>query len=180
MNSTSWLLLVYKVPAEPSSKRIAIWRRLKGMGAVYLQSGVCVLPQTDEHTRGLKILANEIAEIDGESVLLETAALDRAQADKVIARFKQDRDEAYKEFIDKCADFHGEIAKERAANNFTYAELEENDVDLKKLQGWFEKIRKLDFYSAALGVEAEERLRGCEELLDAYAREVFDAHDENS
>ena len=27
---------------------------------------------------------------------------------------------------------------------FTYAELEEEDTDLKKLQSWFEKIRKLD------------------------------------
>jgi hypothetical protein len=38
---------------------------------------------------------------------------------------------------------------------------------------------KLDFYGAALSAEAEERLRACETLLDAYARQVFDAHDEN-
>ena len=63
-------------------------------------------------------------------VLLETVALDRGQEEKVIARFKADRDDAYEEFIDKCADFEGEIAKETSANHFTYAELEENDVDL--------------------------------------------------
>jgi hypothetical protein len=74
-------------------------------------------------------------------------ALDRNQEDKVVGRFKADRDEAYVEFIDKCADFEAEIAKEAAAEHFTYAELEENDVDLRKLQGWLEKIRKLDFYA---------------------------------
>jgi hypothetical protein len=57
--------------------------------------------------------------------------------------------------------------------------LEENDVDLRKLQGWQDKIRKLDFYGAPLRAEAEQRLRACEELLDAYAQRVFDAHDEN-
>ena len=62
---------------------------------------------------------------------------------------------------------------------FTYAELEEEDTDLKKLQGWLEKIRKLDFYGAPLREEAESRLRDCEELLDSYAQRVFDAHDEN-
>jgi hypothetical protein len=179
MVNQPWLLLTYKVPAEPAAKRIALWRRLKGMGAVYLQNGVCLLPKTDDHARRLKMLENDVAEMGGESVILETIALDRAQQDKVVARFKADRDDAYAELIDKCDDFEAEIAKETAAEHFTYAELEENDVDLKKLQGWLDKIRKLDFYGGALAAEAETRLKGCEALLDAYAKRVFDAHDEN-
>jgi hypothetical protein len=179
MASPSWLLLTYKVPPEPAAKRIALWRRLKGLGAVYLQNGVCLLPKTDEHVRRLKMLENDVAEMGGEAVILETIALDRAQEEKVVARFKSDRDEQYREFIGRCADFEAEIAKERATNKFTYAELEEEDTDLKKLQSWLDKIRKLDFYGATLAEEAAARLRGCEELLDAYARQVFDAHDEN-
>lgn len=179
MSTKSWLLLTYKVPPEPAKKRIALWRRLKGMGAVYLQNGVCLLPKTDDHVRRLKIIENEIHEMAGESVLLETVALDRAQEDKVVARFKADRDEEYREFLAKCTDFEAEIAKETAAEHFTYAELEENDVDLKKLQSWLEKIGKLDFYGATLAVEAVEHLKGCEVLLDAYAQRVFEAHDEN-
>jgi hypothetical protein len=175
----TWLSLTYKVPPEPSKKRIALWRRLKGMGAVYLQSGMCLLPKTDDHVRRLKMLENDIAEMGGEAVILETVALDRAQEDKVITRFKIDRDEEYEEFLDKCNDFEAEIAKETAARHFTYAELEENDVDLKKLQGWLEKIRKLDFYGASFATQAEERLKKCEEILDAYAQRVFEAHDEN-
>jgi hypothetical protein len=50
---------------------------------------------------------------------------------------------------------------------------------VKKLQGWLEKIKKLDFYGGGLAAEAAERLKGCESLLDAYAQRVFDAHDEN-
>ncbi len=179
MNAQNWLLLTYKVPPEPAKKRIALWRKLKGMGAVYLQNGVCLLPKTDDHTRRLKIIENEINEMAGDSVLLETVALDLAQEDKVIARFKADRDEEYKELLGKCADFEAEIAHETEVQHFTYAELEENDVDLKKLLSWLEKIAKLDFYGATLAAEAAERLKGCEALLDAYAQRVFDAHDEN-
>lgn len=179
MNAQNWLLLTYKVPPEPAKKRIALWRKLKGMGAVYLQNGVCLLPKTDDHTRRLKIIENEINEMAGDSVLLETVALDRAQEDKVIARFKADRDEEYKELLGKCADFEAEIAHETEVQHFTYAELEENDVDLKKLLSWLEKIAKLDFYGATLAAEAAERLKGCEALLNAYAQRVFDAHDEN-
>lgn len=179
MDAQSWLLLTYKVPPEPPKKRVALWRRLKGLGAVYLQNGVCLLPKTDDRVRQLKMLENEIAGMEGESVILETVALDRAQEEKVVARFKADRDEEYKEFLDKCKDFEAEIAKETAASHFTYAELEENDVDLKKLQSWLEKIRKLDFYGATMAIEAEQRLRGCEALLDIYAQQVFESHDEN-
>jgi hypothetical protein len=41
----TWLLLTYKVPSEPAIKRFALWLRLKGMGAIYLQNGVCLLPK---------------------------------------------------------------------------------------------------------------------------------------
>lgn len=179
MVPAGWLLFTYKVPSEPAPPRIAVWRKLKGMGAVYLQSGLCLLPRTEEHTRRLKMLENDVALAGGEAVILETTALDRAQEEKVLARFRADRNEAYREFLEKCADMEAEIAKERAANKFSYAELEENEADLKKLRGWLAKITRLDFYGAPLAAAAAERLRACETLLDAYARQVFDAHDEN-
>lgn len=174
-----WLLLTYKVPAEPAAKRVALWRKLKAMGAVYLQNGVCLLPKTDDHLRRLKVIENEIGEIGGDAVLLETVGPDRAQEQKVVERFTADRDEAYREFLGKCSDFEAEIARETEANHFTYAELEENDEDLEKLKGWLAKIRKLDFYKAPLSAEADKRLEHCVALLEAYAKRVFDAHEEN-
>jgi hypothetical protein len=178
MKDVTWLLLTYKMPPEPAAKRIAIWRKLKGMGAVYLQNGVCVLPKSDDHVRRLKMIENDIREAKGESVILETVALDRMQEDKVVSRFKADRDDAYLEFIDKCDDFEREVAKEIAASHYTFAELEENDVDLKKLQGWLGKIEKLDFYGGERAGEARGRLKGCEAVLDDYARRVFNAQDD--
>jgi hypothetical protein len=71
----------------------------------------------------------------GEAVILETVALDGAQEQKVVARFREDRDEQCREFLGKCAAFKAEIAKEIAIKKLTYAELEEEDTDLKKLQG---------------------------------------------
>lgn len=179
MEKITWLLLNYKVPAEPAKRRIALWRRLKGMGAVYLQNGVCLLPKTVDHKRRLKMVENEITAMGGQAVLLDTAALDQAQEEKVIDRFKADRDEQYREFLSKCQDFEAEIEKESHAGNFNYAALEENDVDLKKLQTWLERIRKLDFYGASLAIESQERLSTCVALLEDYAQRVFDNHDEN-
>ena len=33
-----WLILIYRVPSEPTRLRAAVWRRLKELGAIYLPS----------------------------------------------------------------------------------------------------------------------------------------------
>jgi len=179
VDSVSWLIFLYKVPPEPARARVALWRRLKSMGAVYLQSGVCLLPDTPDHARRLKLLERQVAEMSGEAVILKAAAQDRGQREKVLAHFQSDREEHYREFISRCDDFEAEIARETNARHFSYAEIEENEADLKKLKHWLAVIRKLDFYGAPLAKEAEKRLQRCESLLDAYARRVFEEQDGN-
>src|SRR3546814_20198776 len=84
MSAIAWLLLTYKVPPEPAARRIAIWRRLQGMGALYLQNGVCLLPKTDDHVRRLTLLANDAAAAQGASGILEPVALGKGQEAKGI------------------------------------------------------------------------------------------------
>ena len=120
-----------------------------------------------------------VGSVDPRPLVAATVGLDRVQEQKVIARFSGERNEAYQEFISRCDDLEAEIAKERGIGKFTYAEVEENEEDLTKLQAWLAKIVRLDFYSASLRAEAEERLARCAALLDDYAREVFEAQDEN-
>lgn len=175
-----WLMLSYKVPAEPARHRMAVWRRLKALGAVYLNNGVCVLPSSSEHVRQIRMLANEITqEMGGEALVLEAEALDAGQHERVLQRFRADRDEAYREFIERCDGFRGEIERETAAGKLTYAELEENDEDLKKLRTWHAKIVALDFCGASLAEEAQERLLDSERLLEAFGEQVFEAQLEN-
>lgn len=176
----NWLLLAYKVPPEPARKRIAVWRKLKGMGAVYLQSGVCILPRSDDHLRRLKMLENEIAEMDGEAVLLAGAGLDTKQEEKILRRFNADRDEEYKELISKCEAYEAEIAEETRVGHFTYAELEENEQEFAKFKTWYAKIVQNDFHGAPLAEKAREWLERCESILDAYAHNVFSAQEENA
>ncbi|OYV34970.1 MAG: chromate resistance protein ChrB [Rhodospirillales bacterium 20-64-7] len=178
MVSITWLQITYKVPPEPATRRVTLWRRLKGMGAVYLRDGVCLLPKTDDHLRRLRMIENEVGEMGGEAVLLEAIGLDRVQEERVVQRFNTDRNAEYEEFLGKCRDYEAEMAKETAARHFTYAELEENDQDLAKLKRWLEKIGRLDFYGAPLAQEARARLDRCETLLEEFSQQVFAARDE--
>ena len=173
-----WLIFAYKVPPEPAAGRVGMWRKLKAMGAVYVQNGVCLLPKTPDHVRRLKMLENDASGMGGEALLFEAVGFDAAQKAKVIERFRADRDDQYREFIGKCDAFEAEIAKEFRIEKFTYAELEEEDAELRKLQGWLERIRKLDFYEAPLGAEARKRLADGEAALARYADRVFEVQGE--
>lgn len=171
-----WILVSYKIAPEPARHRMAVWRKLKALGAVYLHNGVCLLPMNPDHLRQIRMLAHEVSEMGGEAVLLEAAPLDPTQQERVVARFRTDRDEAYREFIERCADFETEITRETAAGKLTYAELEENDEDLKKLKTWHAKIASLDFYGAPLAEEARAGLKRCEARLEGFSHQVFEAH----
>lgn len=172
--TSAWLLLTYKVPSEPSKVRVAIWRRIRSLGAVYIQNSICVLPASTEHQRQFRMVQSDIERGGGEAVIFETLALDAKQEERVVAYFKHDRDQDYAEFLDKCADYKAEVHKEVAADHYTFAELKENDEDLKKLKNWLERIKTLDFYGAPARESAERQLVECEALLDSYAAEVFE------
>jgi hypothetical protein len=45
MQSIASLLLTYKVRPGPGARRSSIWPKLKGMGALCLQNGVCLPPR---------------------------------------------------------------------------------------------------------------------------------------
>lgn len=173
MEHKKWLLLSYKVPSEPSSKRVSIWRKIKGFGAVYLQNGVCILPNSDEHQRHFKIIQNEIVTAGGDATLLDTVGFDSKDEENLISHFNEERNLEYQEFLSKCNDYVAEIIKETEIKHFTYAELQENDEDFRKLKGWLEKIKKVDFYGAPLLPDAELELGKCELMLEEFAHKVF-------
>jgi hypothetical protein len=65
------------------------------------------------------------------------------------------------------------VKKEYDENHFTYAELEENEVDLVKLKNWLERVRQRDTFGAAGRQPAEKGIEDCEQSLEAYAARVY-------
>ena len=67
----SWLLFLYKVPHEPSTRRVYVWRKLKRLGAVMLHDSAWVLPQLPSNLERLRKLSREIVELGGDSLVWE-------------------------------------------------------------------------------------------------------------
>jgi len=166
-----WLVLIYRIPSEPTRLRATAWRRLKGLGAIYLQNSAAALPASAAAERALRKLRHEIGEMGGSAVLMSCTAL--AGESEVLAAFQAARDEEYEEIIDKCRDFLGQLDKEYKAEHFTYAELEENEEDLVKLQGWLAKVTDRDVFGAPKRSATLEALGTCERALEEYAARVY-------
>jgi len=65
---TEWVLLSYRLPREPSTPRIATWRKLKRLGVAQLNDGLVALPDDARTREQLEWLAGEIAEAGGTAI----------------------------------------------------------------------------------------------------------------
>ena len=134
---TSWVLLVYKIPSEPTSSRATIWRKLKRLGALLLHDAVWVLPATAWTREQFQWLAVEIGELEGEAYLWESHLLLNGQADALAQQFQARVDAVYQEILN---------------------ELEREDADLVALSRKYQQVRAQDYFHSELGQRVRVRL----------------------
>src|SRR5689334_1214788 len=82
--TTSWHVLIYTVPSEPSRLRATVWRELKKAGGVYLRDGVCALPARPETAQEFRAIATRVEDLGGKAILIEDARLDPAHAQEIV------------------------------------------------------------------------------------------------
>ena len=85
----AWLLFLYRVPHEPSTRRVYVWRKLKRLGAVMLQDAAWALPMVSNNLEQLQELAGEVADLGGDS-LLWVAHLAVCEQDKALVKALQE------------------------------------------------------------------------------------------
>jgi hypothetical protein len=61
----SWVLLSYRVPREPSTPRITIWRKLKRLGVAQISDGLVALPADARTREQLEWIAEEVIDAGG-------------------------------------------------------------------------------------------------------------------
>jgi len=66
-NRGPWVLLAYRLPREPSTPRITLWRKLKRLGAGQLLDGLVALPLDSRNKEQLEWLADAVIEDGGEA-----------------------------------------------------------------------------------------------------------------
>jgi hypothetical protein len=174
---SSWLLLLTQLPRSPSAPRVALWRRLRAVGATTMVTSAWVLPETAQHAELLEQLREGLFQQGGIGFVLSIPASAPDVNKVIVSRFRADRGKEYDEFAERCAALLDEIGKEGKAGKYTFAEMEEGEQDLEKLGRWLAKIQARDFFPDARGQEAAAMLARCRTAVEAFSQSVYAAEE---
>lgn len=171
-----WRLIVYRLPAEPSRHRVAVWRHLRKLGAVSLQQATWAVPRGAPFDQGLDRTL-EIVDGAGGSAMVFDVSPDDSSSRLLQIQFTADREAEFVEFLAECAKFDVEIDHEIEIQKFTLAELDEEEHNFDRLRRWYRDLRKRALYGAPSADAAGERLRECSVHLEVFAAQVYSARE---
>jgi len=167
-DKTRWLILIYHLPREPSRHRVAVWRKLKTLGALYLQDGAAVLPENDITREQLEWLQLKVREVGGEATLWEALPNTVAEDGNLVEAFCAFREEAYAEIIDAAERLRRKAAL--GADGTPFME------ELGKVEREFRAERRRDYFLSPSRDKAAEALKSTRQfLLEERSPESFGA-----
>ncbi|MGW6928428.1 Chromate resistance protein ChrB [Lentzea sp. NPDC054927] len=142
-----WVLLSYRIPREPSTPRITVWRKLKRLGVAQLGDGLVALPADARTREHLEWIAEEVLEADGSAMvwLAQPASLDQ---ERQLAQTMADARAA--EYANVLAD-----AEQAAAST----EPERLRV-MRRLRAELRRIHRRDYFPPPQRLAAERAVTG--------------------
>jgi hypothetical protein len=151
------VLLVYRLPREPSRHRVAVWRKLRDLGALYLKDGVSALPEDAVTREQLEWLQLRVKEAGGEATLWEGRPGTLAEEAELVEDFRHSREEAYRTIIAEA----GRLRRKAQMGGGGLWE------QLGKLEREFRAERRRDYFRSPLRAEAAEALKAARETVRA-------------
>jgi hypothetical protein len=144
-----WVLLAYRLPREPSTPRIAVWRRLRRLGVAQLGDGLVTLPLDARNREQLEWVADQVVEADGKATIWIGQLASRADEREIVADLSAAIATDYRAVIDE-------------ATAAARAEAPERRRALRSLRGELRRIRHRDHFPPP---EADEARRAVEDLV---------------
>ncbi len=151
-----WVFLSYRLPREPSAPRLAIWRKVKRLGAAQLLDGLIALPFDSRNREQLEWLADEVVEADGEAAIWiaepATAAQERGIASGLQARIAEE----YRAITAEAREVSAQPAGRHRRT-------------LSRLRRELHRIRRRDYFPPAERDDAERAVAALAEHLEELA-----------
>ncbi len=133
---SSWVLLAYRLPREPSRPRLALWRALRRLGAAQVSDGLVALPLTPETREHIEWLASAVADDGGASSVWFADAGSR------------DQDRAWRDRIRDAAQAEYAELETRAREGRTLDPAEQRRTR-RTLRAELARVRARDYFGAA-------------------------------
>ncbi|HYM92265.1 MAG TPA: chromate resistance protein ChrB domain-containing protein [bacterium] len=158
-----WVVFSHSLPsAARSSPRVAVWRRLRALGAISPKGGVHVLPARDECVEAFQRLAQEVEQARGEALLMRVERFEGLSDAQLIGLFQEARKEDYAALDGRAAVLEKALAGPRTRGPRDDAQARES---LARLRREHAAIARIDFFDSPAGVQVASRLARIEESL---------------
>lgn len=157
----AWLVLILRLPPQPSSLRVRTWRRLRALGAVALKSSVYLLPVSPEHHEQFQWLAQEAQRAGGEATLLQVERVENLAPDELVRLFQTARERDYQ----AVAEAYRRLLRGLEARTRRSASAERAADEAARLARELQRVIAIDFFGAPARAEAER-------LQDALAQRL--------
>ena len=143
-----WVVFSYSLPSKASSSpRVALWRRLRRLGAVSPTGGTHVLPARDQCVEGFQWLAQEIRKSNGQALVMHVEQFDGLTDQQLVDLFRSARKEDYEEIATQAA------ALEKAIHEDAEGEVPSQAYDiLARLQRQFADVERIDYFDCPEGI----------------------------
>ncbi|HET7444525.1 MAG TPA: Chromate resistance protein ChrB [Solirubrobacterales bacterium] len=151
-----WVFLSYRLPREPSAPRLAIWRKVKRLGAAQLLDGLVALPLDSRNREQLEWLADEVVEAGGEASIWIAEPATAAQEREIAGGLQA-----------KIAEEYRAVAAE--AREATAQPAGRHRRTLSRLRRELHRIRRRDYFPPSEREEAERAVEGLAERLEELA-----------
>jgi hypothetical protein len=150
-----WVFLAYRLPREPSTPRITLWRKLRRLGVAQLLDGLVALPLDSRTREQLEWLADEIEEAGGQASIWIAESASAAQERALAVRMAQAIADEYAALTEAAARVHGPSSTES-----------ERRRALRRLRRQLQSISKRDYFPPP---EREAARRAVEALAQEVA-----------
>src|ERR671925_1396571 len=88
----TWLVFSYSLPSKAqSSPRVALWRRLRRLGAIAPTGGIHLLPDREECLEAFQWLTEEVKQAKGDALVMHVDQFEGLSDADLIERCRPDR-----------------------------------------------------------------------------------------
>lgn len=156
----SWLVFSYSLPTQArSSSRVALWRRLKRLGALAHKSGVYVLPDREECLESFQWLSQEVQQAKGNATFMRVEKFEGLSDKELVEIFHRLSREGYWPVQVSITRLEKSLGKK------TVLEPRKIREKLEKLRNDFAEVSRIDFFHSPHAKEVQHRLSKLEERL---------------
>lgn len=173
--TATWIVLIVRVPSEPSRHRVAVWRELRRVGAVQLGQGSWALPDAPPFDGFVDKMVALVGEHEGEVFALSASAIDETTASRMRNLYDEARRAEWVEFESECGKCLAALAKEIRNEKFTLAELNEEAQKVDRLRRWHRELRSRDVFDSVDETAMQRQLDAGAVELDRFTALVYQA-----